>query len=717
LANWLADINFRDIQAENSSKRAHKTGYWVLEKGIFKTWVRGDKEGPRILWGTGMPGAGKTVIASLVIEHLEAISEDRKDICVLFAYCRYTEPIPVKTILAALLRQLLEGYDSVYPFVKALYYRHHLKKTQPSQDELLNILQKVAASGIFKSSFYALDGLDEASSAVQFDLLEVLASIPAHFFLTSRPLDSMKDQVSDAVFFHIAASDADIALLVERNVERISGLRRLFRQNETLRAEVVDRILERSSGMFLLASLQLDMLRNSECASIWDLRQSLAQLPVGIEAMYEATMKRIESHPKAYLAKLVLTWLVCAQWSLPVNALRYAVAVDPETYHFDAERLVDDDFLLSLCCGLVTAERSSGHDDMRKFRLVHFTARDYLESHLTSYWSCTPHSIIASACVSRLLQSGFHDFDYRKYGCSSVDYAIYTAYSQDNMLLYCHSNWVTHATQCKPLPKAVCDFVGQCKKYPIHHWRHAKYDLLSGIHVAATYGLEECFPLVLDLGAGGQDMDTNACTEGGASPLILAIKFKQIKVADTLLSFSTVDVNIHDSSGRTALMYASWLGLHDIAHRLLAFEGVEVNPNAKTNEGDTALILAADEGRESIVSLLCKSRGVDVNIINQDGRTALALAAYHGRVEIVKTLLDAPGVDVNAGEKSPLERATKGGHREIVRMLLRAPDIDVNRVSSNGHTSLSRAAWMGNLGIVEELLRHPTIDVNGGEAK
>ncbi|TFK24255.1 hypothetical protein FA15DRAFT_420587 [Coprinopsis marcescibilis] len=355
LANWLADINFRDIQMENSGKRTPGTGFWVLEKGVFKIWVQGSKEGPRILWGTGMPGAGKTIIASLVVEHLERIAKDNPDVCVVFAFCRYTEPIPVRDILAALLRQLLEDYPSVFPFIKALYDRHHLKKIRPLQHELLNVLQQITTSGLFRSTFFVLDGLDEASAAIQFDLIQVLASISAHFFLTSRPLEQWRDQAPDAEFFTIEAPSSDISLLVEQKISRIPALRKLLENNETLKTEVVAKVLHNSSGMFLVASLYLDMLQS--CFSVRDLRRSLEHLPKGIDGMYDSTMEQIASQSGADMALLALTWVTFAERPILLDELPYAVAIDPETCKFDPERLVDSSVLVSLCRGLITVEK------------------------------------------------------------------------------------------------------------------------------------------------------------------------------------------------------------------------------------------------------------------------------------------------------------------------------------------------------------------------
>ncbi|TFK27659.1 ankyrin, partial [Coprinopsis marcescibilis] len=673
LANWLAVLNFREIQKETSRKRTPQTGYWVLEMEIFKAWVRGSEGGPRIIWGTGMPGAGKTVIASLVIEHLQKIAKEDPGVCVAFAYCRYTERIPVRVILAALLRQILERYPSVFPFVQSLNGQHHLERTEPDQEDILDVLRQISTSGLFKTTFYVLDGLDEASTAVRFDLLEALASLPVRFLLTSRPLESLEDQVPDAEFFNISASDADIALLIDQKINRIPALRRLLRQNESIKgrrwypnAELVSR--------FLLASLQMDMLQASECPSIKDLWDCFARLPAGIDAMYEMTMKRIESQPSNKLAKLALTWLAFGEEALSVDQLRYAVAVDLETYKFDADRLVDKDYLLSSCCGLIAVE--SDLLNGLKFRLIHFTARDYLKLYLAAHWSpCSPRSIIASACIARLLQYNFHDFQPQADGHGSRIIAQSDAYEEDVMLRYAHTNWANHARQCTPFPDDVLDFIGQCRQYLLGF-----SELGRDVHVAAAYGVEEYF------------------------------------VAEFLLTAAGIDVHVRDSNGWTALIAAADKGMESVVRRLLTLESVEVN--AKTRiDCRTALIRAAFGGHESTIRLLCKAPGMDINATDDKGETILTAASRAcSDSGAIRALLNFPGIDVNAGSASALAIAVCRNEKAIAMVLLQFPGIDVNK-EFEGDTALGWAAAGKDIGMLEMLLNHPGIDVNAGSDK
>jgi len=78
--------------------------------------------------------------------------------------------------------------------------------------------------------------------------------------------------------------------------------------------------------------------------------------------------------------------------------------------------------------------------------------------------------------------------------------------------------------------------------------------------------------------------------------------------------------------------------------KLLIDKGADVN--AKTNDGDTALMWAAISGEVDIVKMLLE-KGADVNAKNNHGDTALIFAAAQGNVDIVKILLDA-GADISA---------------------------------------------------------------------
>lgn len=81
-------------------------------------------------------------------------------------------------------------------------------------------------------------------------------------------------------------------------------------------------------------------------------------------------------------------------------------------------------------------------------------------------------------------------------------------------------------------------------------------------------------------------------------------------------------VNAVDNDGWSALMWASWSGLNEVASRLLESGA---NPTLADRQGNTALTIAAGRGNAGIVSSLL-SKGADPDMTTKSGKTALDLA-------------------------------------------------------------------------------------------
>ncbi|KAG2011585.1 hypothetical protein CC2G_011683 [Coprinopsis cinerea AmutBmut pab1-1] len=61
IVEWLSPIiNFRATQVEVRERRTPGTGAWLLQGELYNEWKSGVL---RVIWGVGMAGAGKTVLA------------------------------------------------------------------------------------------------------------------------------------------------------------------------------------------------------------------------------------------------------------------------------------------------------------------------------------------------------------------------------------------------------------------------------------------------------------------------------------------------------------------------------------------------------------------------------------------------------------------------------------------------------------------------------
>ncbi|TFK20824.1 ankyrin, partial [Coprinopsis marcescibilis] len=618
---------------------------------------------------------------------------ESKDICLLFAFCRYTEKLRVIDILRAILRQLLERHPQVQPYLKPMYERHEREGTQPSEGEIVDL--QIATSGLFKKTFYILDGLDEAASDIQVDLLRILSSLRVHFFITSRPLDSLKDILPDARFLTIIASDPDIALLIDQKVDRMLALRNLLAKNATLKAE------------------------------------ALEGLPRGMDGMYDATMERIKALPEheADLAKRVLIWVTCAQEPLTPEELVLAVSVCPETFQFDDKmEPTGIDSILSLCCGLLQLE--AGTDRWGQLiKLARFVP-EYMVEKLKVHYPDDPHALIASTCVAFLRHYGFHDVSSQGSFDESEICKRLESFARTRTLMtnYPYQYWGFHATKAKLVPAPALEFLSNCKQYPFLGriidspirpllppvCGPDSLEILESIHVAALYGIREYFDRLKSEGWTSttklQDHNIfHSRGSQGSTPLILASMAGWEDVVGFLMGVEGVDVNLADRHGQTAMYAAVAHGRAGLVKAMLLRGGVDVNDRAAIELygcDHTPLTLVSMTGQRDIVQLLLEAEGIDVNGAGSDGETAIMLAARNGHDDILIMLLKTKGIDVSGA----LDEALHHGRSNIIEILLEIPGVSLDEKGS--FNSLMRAARSGESEAVATVLKHGTFDIN-----
>ncbi|EGZ74506.1 ankyrin, partial [Neurospora tetrasperma FGSC 2509] len=151
------------------------------------------------------------------------------------------------------------------------------------------------------------------------------------------------------------------------------------------------------------------------------------------------------------------------------------------------------------------------------------------------------------------------------------------------------------------------------------------------------------------------------------------------------------DVNLVDSSKRSALHHAAEIGSEDLV-RLLLEE--RADPSLESNSGQIALDYASlygHDGNTSVVELLLDN-GVDINAVDQYKNTALHFAAFGDRVNMAKLLvmrnarLDCP----DNGGFTPLMDAARTGSLSSMKVLIDA-GANLEALNDSGLSALDLA--------------------------
>ncbi|KAH6889033.1 ankyrin repeat-containing domain protein [Coprinopsis sp. MPI-PUGE-AT-0042] len=693
--------NFRNIYHDMLSKATLGTGMWLVKGDKFSVWLEPDGD-IKIFWGSGIPGAGKTILASIVIQRLEALRKETDGkICVCYVYFRYSDrsKMTVRNVLETLAMQTLERHPDCLGLIEETYAQHLRERTEPTEEQLLALLCQLTKS--MTATFYILDALDEAHTKIQLAVVKALASLNVKLFITSRPLKTVEANFPAANTFPIIAQDTDIDLHIAKGINESAELQRLLQDDPELRDEIISTIKGNCGGMFLHASLQIDAL--GECLSAQDVTDTLKAFPSSIEDVYRQTWARIsnESHKHASLAKAVLVWVLNASRSMTIDELERAVATSPDTHKFEPRRLVPETTLVSLCGGLIAVEEES-----RLVRLVHYTAKDTLEDLLHDTFPY-PHSLLAAVCMTHLTDSGFQNTI-----INSED-EFRSVLEKDPLLAYVSEAWAFHAREelgSKDIRRRTAQFLTGVTAFPAFTSldRSWYFDILTAIQILGLYDLP--LALIDDTAAGNPNLVTKLHQQ---SALAIASRFGHEQPVASLLTISEIEVNLIEDDGWSALMEASRHGHTRIVALLLAHPGILVNLCG--NGGWSALTLAVRHGHEGTVKLLLAHPDIQVNLVNNEGWSALMMAARCGYEGTVKLLLAHPDIQVNLVENdewSALILAARHGYEGTIKLLLAHPDIQVNLADNEGWSALMKAASEGHEGTVKLLLANPDIQVN-----
>ena len=700
---WISSLNFLKQQSEFIRQARQGTGEWFLKRKDFQKWKDAETG---MLWCPGIPGAGKTFLASIIFDHLQEISQGQNH-AVLIAYCGYneTKSQSIDNLVAAIVKQVIQiqpdkaespTKHSVGISLAEMYRSHSKKETFPSLPELRKLLHEELKK--FEKCYIIIDALDEiADEPKRLELLDLLSAERLNVLITSRRLDNIADLFSTDVLcdgcedgnarvhYHcrqcggygfdlcescfeqgftcaeeghytikrfvaatisIEATRSDIRNYVQWRIDHEARLLDCVTKKQVLREQIAVTLVQQSNGMFLLAKLHMDALSTKRTPKA--VQATLRTLPTEIAGTYEQAMSRIEAtnEDDRRLAMNLLRWIVFAARALTVEELEHATSVVPNSHEIDSDEIVSASDLTSLCAGLVVIDASN------ILRLVHFSAQSYLQDNRTKWFSDGDFDI-AQTCLTYLT---FKEFEMGP--CSGQNERR--------------------------------DFVARSNDYPLLDYACTYW----GIHVSRS-------------------KDATALTKQ-ALHLLQSKTLRQSSVQALWYSDNPTLAGWDAKEQVEAIHLASYCGLADVVTALIR-DGSVID--CKDSMGTTPLMYAVNGGSLSVVRLLLRHEA-DPNMICDRGSSALHRAIAANEMKIAKVLLEQPMIDLeitdaSRGEKTPLMLTVTYGSPELLELILKKPNVDVNRHTGSYKTTLlTLAAATGDAQVVRQILCHSKIDVN-----
>ncbi|KAK1841683.1 ankyrin repeat protein [Colletotrichum chrysophilum] len=394
-------------------------------------------------------------------------------------------------------------------------------------------------------------------------------------------------------------------------------------------------------------------------------------------------MERIEGQldEQKTLAKDALSWIVCARRPLETLELQHALAVERGTTELDEDNITELEDIVSVCAGLVTIDEESG-----VIRLVHYTTQEYFERTAEQWLPSAQHLIVESFMT-------YLSFNTFSQGISHDDLDLRRRLESYPLFEYATLEWGHHAKSISPPSEDLISFLMgsqanieaafevvraryRLPMYELHHSPQRRPSGLSGLHLAAYFGLKEAFIMVLER------------------------------------SRKVVDINARDDDEFTPLFYAVMGGKADFISWLLSFDEVEADLKSSKFKSYTPVHIAATMGNVVGILPFIESDKADLDLEDSWGQTPLEKAARGGYVEIVKALVESDRVCVNSPARTPLTHAAGKGRIEVVKFLLGTGKVNANEANKFGETPLNNALYSGTADTARCLLDSGQVDAS-----
>ncbi|KAK4146369.1 uncharacterized protein C8A04DRAFT_9869 [Dichotomopilus funicola] len=464
-----------DLERASNQRWNSASGGWIEADTAFDLWVDTTMIQSRALYLTGIPGTGKTILASRVVQHLQQLQErgNPTGCPFLLLYFFFKHHQPDKRGFVPMLLSLLSQAVFQDEVLLDLVYQRCIRVDQ-QRIRSASLLRELAELVLEAQSicFVVVDALDECAGDqsvtaedAQGQVIDWLESLmrhsqPRNHEASSGPSDrcirllisGQRNGLLERRLGHWPTVQVDSSLSHMNDIKTYCEAESLriqqkFSAAEDARLGIVGKVTSTAKGMFLYAKVVLSNLLIQPTRGHFKRELREENFPKGMEQAYERVAVHILEGPdesQSDLARRILNLVLCAERPLFWKEIqaRFCIDVQSETADLDF-RLLEP--AKKYCGALIEVGQkdlsgSPGSEPDDLVELVHETARMYLiqtgRFHLADL-----HADLAIFCAQYLSSAPFNP----DMGKPAVTVYCRTGYY--GFLDYAAANWWKHARQ------------------------------------------------------------------------------------------------------------------------------------------------------------------------------------------------------------------------------------------------------------------------------
>ncbi|KAJ3843375.1 hypothetical protein F5878DRAFT_527921, partial [Lentinula raphanica] len=384
IGDWISSFDFAETQRVILQSRAPNTGLRPLQSDDYTRWRKGECK--RLLM-TGLPGTGKSMTAASIVQDLKEYYE-QSNVAVSCVFCDFAlaQTQNAHTLLAAILRQLVQAHPVLHPSISSMYNHHSTQMTSPAFNEIITSL--AAGIGQFDRVFVVVDALDEClDDQTRSRLVSALSILPVSLLLTSRPHPSIDHFLDGCTRQDFLANQHDLWTYCETRfaLSRIGQI-----CSPESKQDILNHIVQKAGEMLVDLSLSFECFLESlfrfvvarllmdglmEAPSVQEALKAVRDMPAGVQGTYDKALQHIREGSDLESKELALHALLLVTFSRRVLAFSELQEAIGTMFKLELEDLnrpfIDGNLtkqsLLGACAGLLTVEDKT--DSVRLIRM------------------------------------------------------------------------------------------------------------------------------------------------------------------------------------------------------------------------------------------------------------------------------------------------------------------------------------------------------------